>query len=141
TSVTCLLSLFRARTKPCPSRSVLQCRASIRWRPPARSSSSALATRRSHSCSVSRRPRDLRLSALTLYRLENSRPETEQLCDRLVATALDELLAGGLQRILVGDSGRGLHHLGERPVGDAFAVGQRASLQNRRAFRAGKELA
>ena len=86
-------------------------------------------------------PGDLRLAALALDRLHHARGEPEQLGDRLVAAALDQLLARGLHRVVVRDAGGGLDHLGERPVGDALAVRQRAAGEDRDALGAGEELA
>ena len=46
-----------------------------------------------------------------------------------------------LDGIVVGDPGRGLHHLGERPVRDALAVGEAAAGEHGRALEARDELA
>ena len=60
--------------------------------------------------------------AVTSHRVEHPGGEAEQVGDRLVAAAGPELLGRSLHRVVVGDPGRGLHHLGQRPVGDALAV-------------------
>ena len=86
-------------------------------------------------------PGDLLLAALALDRLEHPDRETEQVGDGLVLAAVAKLLLRGVERVVVGDSGRRLHHLGERPVRDAFAVGQAASHQHGRALEARDELA
>src|SRR5205823_7990714 len=66
--------------------------------------------------------------------------ESEQLCDRLVAATLDQLLLRRLHRIVVRDAGRRLDHLGQRPVRDALAVGQRPPGEDRRPLDPGEEL-
>ena len=88
-----------------------------------------------------RGPRDLLLAALALDGLEHADGEPEQIGDRLVLAALAQLSLRGLERIVVGDAGGRLHHLGERPVRDALAVGQAAAEQHRRALETGDELA
>ena len=52
------------------------------------------------------------------HRLEHARREPEQVGDRLVLAARAELLDRLVERVVVGDPGRGLDHLGERPVRD-----------------------
>src|SRR4029079_18107892 len=46
-----------------------------------------------------------------------------------------------LERIVVGDAGGSLHHLSERPVRNALAIGQRAPHEHPRSFDAVEELA
>src|SRR5262249_61080756 len=46
-----------------------------------------------------------------------------------------------LHRVVVRDPGSGLDHLGERPVGDAFAVRERTAGEDGDALHAGDELA
>ena len=46
-----------------------------------------------------------------------------------------------VERVVVGDPGRRLHHLGERPVRDALAVGKAAAGEDGRALETGDELA
>ena len=77
---------------------------------------------------------------LALERVEHARGEPEQVGDGLVLAADPELLRL-LGRVVVGDAGRGLHHLGERPVGDALAVRQAAADEDGRALERGDELA
>src|SRR5579864_5468353 len=87
------------------------------------------------------RPRDLLLAALSLDRLEHADGEREQVGDRLVLARLAKLLLRLVERVVLGDAGRCLHHLGERPVRDTFAVGQAASRQHNGAVEPGGELA
>ena len=90
---------------------------------------------------LARRPRDLRLTALSLDGFHHTGGEPEELGDRLVSAALDQLLLGRFHRVVVRDPRGGLDHLGERPVRDAFAVRKRAPGEDRRALDAGEELA
>ena len=66
--------------------------------------------------------------------------EREQIGDGLVAAALPELLRRRVDGVVVGDARGDLHHLGDRPVGDALAVRQAAPGQDRRALDAVDEL-
>ena len=54
---------------------------------------------------LARGPGDLRRAALPFDRLHHAGREPEQLRDRLVAAAFDQLLLGGLHRVVVRDSG------------------------------------
>ena len=87
------------------------------------------------------RPRDLLLAALALHGLEHADGEAEQVSNRLVLAARPELLLCRVERIVVRDAGRRLHHLGKRPVRDALAVGEAAAHQHGGALDAGDELA
>ena len=78
-----------------------------------------------------RRPGDLLLGPHALDRLEHADGEAEQVGDRLVLAAGAQLRARLVERVVVGDPGRRLHHLGERPVRDAFAVGEAAAARGR----------
>src|SRR5205814_10151877 len=78
---------------------------------------------------------------LDLARLRHAGVEPEQVGDRLVLARLAQLLDGYLERIVVGDPGRRLDHLRERPVGDALTVWQRTSGQHSRSFQPLDELA
>ena len=71
-------------------------------------------------------PGDLLLAALGFDPLEHADREREQVRHGVVPAARAQLLHGLLDGVVVGDAGCDLHHLGDRPVGDAFAVGQRA---------------
>ncbi len=75
-------------------------------------------------------PRDVLLAPLALDRLEDADREPEQVGDRLALARLAELLERLLERVVVGDPGRGLHHLGDRPVRHAFAVRQAAAAED-----------
>ena len=88
-----------------------------------------------------RGPGDLLLRALAFDGLQHADGEAEQVGDRFVLAAGAQLLLRFVERIVVGDARRGLHHLGERPVGDAFAVGQTAADEHRRALEPRDELA
>ncbi len=88
-----------------------------------------------------RRPCDLLLRALALDRLEHADREPEQIGDRLVLAARAQLLLRLVERVVVGDAGGRLDHLGERPVRDALAVRQAAAGEHGRAFEAVRELA
>ena len=90
---------------------------------------------------LARGPRDLGLATLAFDGVHHAGGEAEQLGDRLVAAALDELLARGLHRVVVRDPGRGLDHLRERPVRHALAVRERSAGQDRHSLDAGEELA
>ena len=79
-------------------------------------------------------PGDLLLAPLALDRLEHARGKAEQIGDLLALARLTELLDRDLQRVVVRDPRGGLDHLGERPVGDALAVRQRAAGEHRRAL-------
>ena len=59
-------------------------------------------------------------------RLEHAGGEAEQVGDGVVAAAGAQLLDRLLHRVVVGDAGGDLDHLGERPVRDALAVRQRS---------------
>ena len=83
---------------------------------------------------LARSPRDLRRATLALDRFHHAGRETEQLGDRLVAAALDQLLLGRLHRVVVRDSRGRLDHLGQRPVRHALPVRQRAAAEDRGAF-------
>ena len=83
---------------------------------------------------LARRPGDLLLAALGLDRLEHADGEREQVGDRVVAALGAQLRDRLLDRVVVRDPGRDLDHLGERPVGDALAVGKRAAGEDARAL-------
>jgi hypothetical protein len=87
------------------------------------------------------RPGDLLLGALALDRLEHADGEPEQVGDRLVLAARAQLVLRAVERVVVGDARRRLHHLGDRPVGDALAVREAAPLEHRGALDALDELA
>ena len=76
---------------------------------------------------LARRPRDLLLAALAVDGLEHAGGEAEQVGDRLGRAALAQLLDRDVERVVVGDVGRALDHLGERPVRDALAVRKAAA--------------
>ena len=67
--------------------------------------------------------------------------EPEQVGDGLVLAERAQLVDRDVERVVVGDAGRALDHLGERPVGDALAVGQAAAGQHRGALDRAGELA
>ena len=90
---------------------------------------------------LARGPRDLLRAALALERLEHPGREAEHVGDRLLLAARPELLEGLLERVVVGDAGRGLDHLRERPVRDALAVREAAAREDARALQAVDELA
>ena len=90
---------------------------------------------------LARGPCDLRRATLSLDRFHHSGREAEQLGDRFVAAALDQLLLGRLHRIVVRDPGGRLDHLGQRPVGHALPVRQRATGEDGRALDSGEEFA
>jgi hypothetical protein len=86
------------------------------------------------------RPRDLLLAALAVDGLEDADREAEQVGDGLSRARVSKLLDRDLERVVVGDVRGALDHLGQRPVGDALAVGQRAPGQDRGALEAVQEL-
>jgi hypothetical protein len=86
------------------------------------------------------RPGDLLLAPLALDRLEHAGGKPEQVGDRLVLARFAQLLDRHFERIVIGDPGGGLDHLGERPVRDALAVGQRPARKHGRAFETFDEL-
>ena len=90
---------------------------------------------------LARRPRDLLRAALSLERLHEPCRETENVRDGLLGAALAQLLERLLERIVVRDAGRGLHHLAERPVRDALAVRQRTAHEHARPLDPVEELA
>ena len=90
---------------------------------------------------LARRPGDLLLAALGLDPLEHADGEREQVGNRVVAALGAQLRDRLLNRVVVGDPGRNLDHLGERPVGDALAVRKRASDEDARLLDALEELA
>src|SRR6185503_20551764 len=59
----------------------------------------------------------------------------------LVLAVRAQLLACLVERVVVADARRRLHHLGERPVRDAFAVREAAAREHGRALEARDELA
>src|SRR5262249_1665767 len=81
-----------------------------------------------------------RRAAPPLDRLEAARGEPEQVGDGLVLAGLTQLLDRYLEWVVVRDSRGRLDHLGQRPVGDALAVGQRTADEHRRAFEPFEEL-
>ena len=89
---------------------------------------------------LARGPGDLLRAALAFERLHQPGGEPEDVGDRLLGAALAELLERLLERVVVRDAGRRLHHLAERPVGDALAVRKRATDQDARALDAVEEL-
>ncbi len=90
---------------------------------------------------LAHRPLDLLLAALVVERVEHARGEPEQVGDLLVLAEDHQLLLRLGAVVVVGDPGGGLHHLGERPVGDALAVREAAPDEHRRALERGDELA
>ena len=90
---------------------------------------------------LARSPGDLRRATLALDRFHHAGREAEELGDRLVAAALDQLLLGRLHRVVVRDSGGRLDHLRQRPVRHALPVRQRAAAEDRGAFDAREEFA
>ena len=85
-------------------------------------------------------PGDLLLAALAVDRLEHAGRQAEQIGDRFRRAAVAKLLDRDLQRVVVGDAGNVLDHLGERPVRDALAVGKRSSTDDGRALERFEEL-
>ena len=73
-------------------------------------------------CPLARRPRDLLLAPLAVDRFEHAGGETEKIGDGIGRAARAELFDRDIERVVVGDVGRALDHLGERPVRDALAV-------------------
>ena len=90
---------------------------------------------------LARCPGDLLLAPLGLDSLEHADGEREQVGNRVVAALGAQLRDRLLDRVVVRDPGRDLDHLGERPVGDALAVGKRAADEDARLFDALEELA
>ena len=90
---------------------------------------------------VACRPRDLLRAPLALEGFEHTRGEPEDVGDRLLLAARAELLERLLERIVVRDAGRGLDHLGERPVRHAFPVGKTASREDACALESVEKLA
>ena len=91
---------------------------------------------------LARGPGDLLLAALGLDRLEHADGERRagRRRPRPRSDARSFSIASST-RVVVRDPGRDLDHLGERPVGDALAVGQAAAGEDRRALDAREELA
>ena len=89
---------------------------------------------------LARRPGDLLRASLPLERLHQPGGETEDVRNRLFGAALAELLERLLERVVVGDPGRRLHHLAEGPVRDALAVWKRAADEDARPLDAVEEL-
>ena len=89
---------------------------------------------------LARRPRDLLRAALAFERLHHPGRERQDIRDRLLRAALAELLERLVERVVVGDAGRRLDHLRERPVGHALAVGQGAPDEAARALEPVEEL-
>ena len=87
-----------------------------------------------------RRPRDLLLRALALDGLEHARGVREQVGDGLVLAAGAKLLERLADGLVVVDACGDLDHLGERPVRDPLAVGQRSALEHGRALERLEEL-
>ena len=90
---------------------------------------------------LARGPRDLLGASLPFERFEHSGGEAEDVGDGLLLAALTQLRECLLEWVVVGDPGRGLDHLGERPVRDALAVGQAAPRENAGALETVHELA
>ena len=86
------------------------------------------------------RPGDFLLASLALDRLEHAGGKSEQIGDRLVLTRFAQFLYRHLERVVIGDSRGGLHHLGKRPVRHALAVGQSTAAKHGRALEAFHEL-
>ena len=89
---------------------------------------------------LARRPRDLLLVPLALYRLQDARCEGEQVGHGLVGAAVPQLLERVVERVVVRDSGGRLDHVRERRVRDAFAVRKGAAEEHRGALEAADEL-
>ena len=92
-------------------------------------------------CPPPGRPAQLLAGAVAVGGAADAERDGEQLGDRLALATGAQLLDGVVGRIVVGDSGRHLHHRREREVGDPLAVRQRAPEQNRRTLAALRELA
>ena len=90
---------------------------------------------------LARRPCDLGLPALAFDRLHDPGREPEQLGHGLVLAEGAELLDRDVERVVVRDPGRALDHLGERPVGDALAVGKAPAGEHGGALERVRELA
>ena len=78
-----------------------------------------------------RGPGDLLLVVLGLHGLEDAGREPHQVGHGLVRAAVAELLDRVVERVVVGDPGSDLDHVGEPRVGHALAVGQRAAEEDR----------
>ena len=76
--------------------------------------------------------------ALLLGGAEHAERDREQVGDGLALAAEAELLERLRRRRVVGDPGGRLDHRGERPVGDALAVRQRAAAERRHALGAAR---
>ena len=85
-------------------------------------------------------PGDFLLAPLAVDRLEDAARQAEQVGHGLRGAAVAKLLDCDVERIVVGDVGRALDHLGQGPVGDALTVRQAAALEDRRAFERGEVL-
>ena len=72
--------------------------------------------------------------------LEHATRQPEQVGDGLGRAAGAQLLDRDVDRVVVGDVGARLHHLGQRPVRDALAVGQRPPGEHGRALERRQEL-
>ena len=83
---------------------------------------------------LARGPRDLLLAPLAVNRLEHAGGQTEKIGDGIRRAARAKLFDRDIERIVVGDVGRALDHLGERPVRDALAVRKAAPREDRRAL-------
>jgi hypothetical protein len=86
-------------------------------------------------------PGDLLWAPLAVKGFHQAGGKPEHVCDRVLGTALAELRERLLEWIVVRDPSRSFDHLGQRPIGDAFAVRQGASYESARALRAVEELA
>jgi len=92
-------------------------------------------------CPFARCPGDLLRARLRLDRLEHARGQPEQVGHGLVLAERAQLLDRDVERVVVRDPGRALDHLGERPVGDALAVGKAPAGEHGRALERVRELA
>ena len=72
--------------------------------------------------------------------VEHAGREPQQVGDRVARARLRELLERLVGRVVGGDPGRRLHHLGEREVREALAEGQRAAREDGRPLEAREEL-
>ena len=86
-------------------------------------------------------PGDFLRARLRLHRFEDPGREPEQVGHGLVLAERPKLLDRDIERVVVGDPGRALDHLGERPVGDTLSVGQAAAREDGCALEALDELA
>ena len=89
---------------------------------------------------LARGPGDLLWAPLALEGFHQSGRQPEHVRDSLLGAALAQLFERLLERVVVRDAGRSLHHLGERPVRDAFAVGKRSTHEHARSLHAVEEL-